>query len=232
MPPERGEIINDWLAFQSYAGTELYRQIIDTENAELLQGNAGSEFTGTTVGAGASGMTGFMNTSGILLHDAADDSGTNVTVIDSIEKSIAALRVGPALATADLLVLNPLTWSATRRLKDTVGRFLFISADSDPSNAQADQIFDVPVLHTTQMPAGFGLMLDSSKFGYVAVRESLSMRIGHSGTDFAQHLANGGRRTSGVVRDEAARGAADQRVTDVMIRTVRVKASWRICYQR
>ena len=89
------EIINDWPAFQSYCGSELYRQVIDTENAELLQGNAGTEFTGTTVGGGPSGMNGFMSTPGILEHNAADDTGTNVTVIDSIEKSISALRIGP-----------------------------------------------------------------------------------------------------------------------------------------
>jgi hypothetical protein len=59
-------------------------------------------------------MDGFATTPGILSHDASADSGTDVTVIDSIEKSIAALRVGSALATADLLVLNPTAWSAIR----------------------------------------------------------------------------------------------------------------------
>ena len=31
-------------------------------------------------------------------------------------------------------------------------------------------------------------MLDTTKFGYVAIRESLSMRIGWSGTDFAENI--------------------------------------------
>lgn len=171
------EIISDWPAFQSYCGTELYRQIIDVENAQLLSGS----------GSGGD-MTGFLSTTGILTHDASADTGTNVTVIDSIEKSIAQLRVGSALATANLLVLHPSTWSAIRRLKDTVGRFLFISADSDPTQAQADRIFDVPVLQTTAMTAGDGLLLDTDRMGYVAVRESLSMRIGYSGTDLVDNI--------------------------------------------
>ena len=53
------EIINDWPAFQSYCGTELYKQIIDTENDQLLNGD----------GTGLN-MDGFFATSGILTEDA------------------------------------------------------------------------------------------------------------------------------------------------------------------
>ena len=45
----------------------------------------------------------------------------------------------------------------------------------------------VPVLVTTQNPAGKGLLLDTSKFGYVAVREAPSMRIGYSGDDLVHN---------------------------------------------
>ncbi len=38
------------------------------------------------------------------------------------------------------------------------------------------------------MPAGLGLLLDTTKLGYVAIREPLSMRIGYSGNDFAQNI--------------------------------------------
>lgn len=93
----------DYTDFVGYAQTELMRQLCDKENAQLLTG------TGTS-----GNMTGFANTSGILTHDASADTGTNVTAIDSIEKSIAQLRVGSALATADLLILHPSTWSAIR----------------------------------------------------------------------------------------------------------------------
>ena len=171
------ESMMDFPGFQSYAQTELMRQIEDVENAQLLSGNG----TGTN-------LTGFLSTSGILTHDASTDTGTNVTVIDSIEKSITALRVGSALAVADLLVLNPSTWSAIRRLKDTVGRFLFISSDSDPTQAEANAIFNVPVLVTTAMTAGTGLMLDTTKFGRVLIREGITVHTGTNLDDFTKNI--------------------------------------------
>jgi hypothetical protein len=39
-----------------------------------------------------------------------------------------------------------------------------------------------------RLPAGKGLLLDSSKAGYVVVREPLSMRLGFSGTDFVDNI--------------------------------------------
>ena len=112
-----------------------------------------------------------------------------MTVIDSIEKAITQLRVGSALATADLLVLNPSTWSAIRRLKDTTGRFLFIAADSDPTRAEANSIFGIPVLTTTALAAGTGIMLDSSKFGRVLVREGLTVHTGQTTDDFTRNVS-------------------------------------------
>jgi HK97 family phage major capsid protein len=157
--------VNDWPAFQSYAGTELYRQIIDEENRLLLLGDLSSAYDG---------FTGFFATDGILTHDASGDTGTAVTALDSVEKAIAQLRTGPALAVPDLLVLHPETWSALRRIKDLYGHFL---VEPDPTQAQADQLWGVDVLQTTEIPAGSGLLIDLDKFGYVAVREPLPMRL-------------------------------------------------------
>lgn len=171
------EIINDFEAFHAYAVAEIYKDIIDAESNQLLLGD------GT-----APNMTGFFNTSGILTHDASTDTGTNVTVWDSLEIAINTLRVGPALAEPDLMIFNPTDWSAIRRTKDTVGRYLILSADNDTSNDQVNEAWGVPVLVTTACPAGKGLLLDSQKFGYVAVREPLSMRIGYSGTDLTQNI--------------------------------------------
>jgi hypothetical protein len=46
----------------------------------------------------------------------------------------------------------------------------------------------VDVLVTTQNPPGHGLLLDTSKFGYVGVREPLSMRVGYSGDDLVRNV--------------------------------------------
>jgi HK97 family phage major capsid protein len=173
------EILSDWPAFNSYCGQELYKQVIDLENKELIQG-------GWSPGSPPiSGMTGFMATTGILTHDASTDTGTAVTAIDSIEKSIAQLRVGPALAVPDLIVTHPLTFSALRRLKDLYGRSLI---QPDPTNDEPNVIFGVPVIVTTQMPAAYGLLLDTTKLGYVAIREPLSMRIGYANDDLVRNI--------------------------------------------
>ncbi len=166
------EIINDWPAFQTYAGVELYKQIIDVENDQLLNG------TGTGLN-----MTGFFATPGILTEDAtsvAPDTG-----IDHIEQAIAMLRTGPALAVANLLVLHPTSWSALRRTKDGFDRYL---VGPDPTADEANQIWGVPVLSTTACPVGKGLLLDTTRFGYVGVREPLSMRVGYAGDDLTNNI--------------------------------------------
>jgi HK97 family phage major capsid protein len=168
------ESISDYPTFYGYAQAEVMKEIMDVENAQLLSGS------------GTSGnMTGFLNTSGILTHDASADTGTNVTALDSIEMSIAQLRVGSALAEANLLVLHPNTFSAIRRLKNTLGNFLI----GDPTEQGAKELFGVPVLTTTAIAAGSALMLDSTKFGKVLVREGITVHVGHSGTDFVQNIA-------------------------------------------
>jgi HK97 family phage major capsid protein len=168
------EIINDFEAFQQYAGQELYKDIIDSENLQLLSGSGV-----------APNMTGFFNTSGILTHDCSTDTGTNVTVWDSLEIAINTLRVGPALAECDLMVFNPTDWSAIRRVKDAYGRFLVAP---DPSDDQVNQCWGVDTLVTTQCPAKQGLLIDRTKFGYVGVRESLGMRIGYANDDLTRNI--------------------------------------------
>lgn len=134
-------------------------------------------------------MVGFLSTPGTLAYDASVDTGGSgsslLTAFDAIEKSIAELRTGPALAVPDLLVLNPSTWSSIRRVKDSYGRFM---AQPDPTKDQANEVFGVPVLQTTAFPLGYGLLLDTTKLGYVAIREPLSMRVGYSGDDLVRNL--------------------------------------------
>jgi HK97 family phage major capsid protein len=182
------ELISDFTQFHSYVNVELFRQVVDLENAELLLGGfPGITGSGSTEAepAGPEGIVGFYATPGILTHDASTDTGTNVTALDSIEIAINELRIGPALATPDLLILNPSTWSAMRRVKNTLGQFLVAP---DPTRDVASSLWDVDVLVTTQNPAGMGLLISTSEFGYVAVREGLSLRLGWSGEDFTNNL--------------------------------------------
>jgi hypothetical protein len=157
------ESIQDWDSFTASATTELQREIIDEENSMILAQ---------------------LNTTGILTHAATAAPTPPASSYSDIEQAIAALRVGPSLAVADLLILNPSTFSAIRRQTNTLGNFLIGDVAVDP----VDRIWGVPVLETTVCPDGEGWLIDSTKFGRLAVRESLTMRVGYSGTDFVQNV--------------------------------------------
>jgi HK97 family phage major capsid protein len=167
------EQLRDWDTFVGYVQAELARQLIDVENAELLNG------------AGTTGhLTGLLATSGALTHDHSADA-TGVTALDAIEMSIAAMRVGAALAEPDLLVLHPTTWSAIRRSKDSQNRYLVAP---DPTADEANSVWGVEVLVTTVLAAGAGALLDTKKFGKVLVRDGLTMQTGTNNDDFTKNL--------------------------------------------
>ena len=157
------ESIADWDAFTASATTELQRQVIDAENTQIL---------------------GWLNTTGILTHAATAAPVAPASSYSDIEQAIAQLRTGPALAVADLLILNPSTWSAIRRQTNTLGNFLI----GDVTDDQVDQCWGVPILETTVCPDGEGWLVDTTEFGRLAVRETLAMRVGYSGTDFVQNI--------------------------------------------
>lgn len=163
------EIISDWSVFDAYVKTELTSQVIDVETNELLNGD------GT-----AGHLDGILNVSGILTHALGTD-----TPLDALELAITALRTGPALAVADLLVLHPATWSAVRRSKDAYERYLVAP---DPTADEANSAWGVPVLTTTQIAPGVGCLLDTRKFGRALVREPLLLRLGFANDDFTRNL--------------------------------------------
>jgi hypothetical protein len=138
---------------------------VDAENFSSIQGG---------LSTAPSGITGFLGTDGILSHDFSDNPDT-ATSLDAFESSIAQLRVGPALAEPDLVVIEPETWSAVRRTKD--------SAQDEP-----ETIWGAPVLTTTQRPSGIATLLDTTKMGRVAVREPIPVRIGFASYDFRTTL--------------------------------------------
>jgi HK97 family phage major capsid protein len=84
-----------------------------------------------------------------------------------------------------LIVLNPSTWSGIRRTKDSLGRYLL---SADPAEEEADSIWGIPVVVTTQCNAGDGLLVDTTKYGRAVIREPLSMRIGWANDDFVRNV--------------------------------------------
>jgi HK97 family phage major capsid protein len=132
-------------------------------------------------GSGTGGdIQGLLTCPGILTHTA---SGTNP--FDDIEESIAAMRVGPSLATPDVFVCNPASWSAIRRTEDNYGRYL---VSPDPSKDEVNTAWGVDVVSTTAISAGTGLLIDSTKFGAMLIREGLVIITGTANDDLIRNL--------------------------------------------
>jgi HK97 family phage major capsid protein len=164
------ECMVDYEAFSQAVRTELMRQVVDLENAQLWGGDPA-----------AGGLNSLTKTAGILTFTA---TGTTEWYTD-LSGAIAHLRTGAALAEPDLILLHPNTFASVRTAKDQYGRFL---ASPDPSDDQAESIWGVDVLVSTAFAAGEAVLVDTTKVGRVAVRESLTLRIGYSNDDFVNNI--------------------------------------------
>lgn len=70
-------------------------------------------------------------------------------------------------------------------MKDGFSRFIVAA---DPSTDQVNQAWGIDALVTTQCPAGEVLLLDTSRLGYAAIREPLSMRVGYTDDDLTRYI--------------------------------------------
>jgi HK97 family phage major capsid protein len=85
----------------------------------------------------------------------------------------------------DLYLMHSSTWSAVRRQANTYGDY-YVSAD--PSTDEVSSAWGVDVLVSTQFTAGTVVLVDTSLYGRVVVRESLVTRIGYAGSDFTDNI--------------------------------------------
>ena len=164
----------DYMAFTTAVQTELMRKIVDCENAQLYGGT----------GEAAGQVNGIATAANVLTLDASTVSSTPGPW-DAIEMGIEALRSGPALAEPDLALIHPTTWSLIRRATNTYGEY-YVAAD--PSTSEVNTAWGIPVVVSTQFTAGKVVLLDSTLYGRVVVRESLVTRIGYTGTDFTNNI--------------------------------------------
>jgi HK97 family phage major capsid protein len=166
----------DFPSFVAAVQTELLRCVTDCENLQLYAGS----------GDANGQVNGLTSNANILTFAASGTTGTNPNNFDDIAGAIATLRTGPALAEPDLLLLHPDTWASIRTQKAAGTGMYFVAPD--PSVDQVEQIWGVDVLQSSQFTAGQGVLLDTTLYGRVVVRESLVTRIGYTGTDFTQNI--------------------------------------------
>ena len=164
------ELLLDFSTFVGYLSGELRRVIIDAENSQVLSGDGLGE-----------NLTGLLTTTGAITRAQV----VGATALDTLEQAISDLRVGPAYADADAVVLNPRDWSLIRRAKDSQGRYLV----GDPINGAADTLWGTPVLPTTSMPAGTGLVANLAMAATAFIRQGPVMdTTNSSGTDFQYNI--------------------------------------------
>lgn len=163
------EVLADFDTFLAYLQTELTRSVIDVENAQILNGDGVGE-----------NLLGILNTPGLLVRAKGTD-----TALDAVELAISDLRTGPAYTNPTALVIHPTTWSSIRRSKDSQGRYLL---GADPTAAEADTLWGLPVLPTTTIASGTALLgnLAEGVKGYV--RQNMTLNIGVSGDDFIHNI--------------------------------------------
>jgi hypothetical protein len=58
----------------------------------------------------------------------------------------------------------------------------------DPSSTEVNTIWGIAVLDTMQLTAGLGVLVDSTKFGRVHVREPIGVRVGFANDDFSRDI--------------------------------------------
>jgi HK97 family phage major capsid protein len=182
------EILKDFEAFIGYLTLELERQIADVENAQVLSGSGIGE-----------NITGILTTSGILTRAKATDTG-----LDAFEQAIKDLRVGSSYCKPSLIVAHPTDFSALRRSKDTQGRYLL---NANPSEDEAQSLWGIPVLTTTQIAAGTSLIGNFEIGAEAFIREGFTLTMSNSsGADFTSNLTRWvaeERITLGVSRPSA-----------------------------
>jgi HK97 family phage major capsid protein len=182
-------------SWMGYVQGEIFKEVMDFENKQLISGTGGSTQIQGFLG-------GFPNL-GILQHNAALDTGTGVTALDSFEIAIAAMRTGSALAEPNLVIMHPWTWSNLRRVKDGFYRFLVAPG---PTQDETKTLWGMPVISTIAAPPGWAVMLDTTKYGFAVIREALTMRVGYDSGDFTanmQRIVVEERLTQAIVRPTA-----------------------------
>jgi HK97 family phage major capsid protein len=173
------EQISDYSQALGYTIGQLQRNIISAENAQLLYGD------GSTNADGSVNMVGLANTSGIGTHTATAPTGTE-SYLDSILAAIDAMRVGAGLSTPNYAVVHPTTWHAVCLEKDGLNRSL---VTPDPTRDTALRAWDVPVHLSTDVAVGDMFFLDTTKLGYLVIREGLTINgPAYNADDFAKNL--------------------------------------------
>lgn len=174
------ESVADYSTLLGYTQGEVMRQIVDTENSQILTA------TGTT-----GNMNGLINQAGNTIA-VPTTLATGVTPMDYILQGINTVAAVPnVLGTVDQIWMHPDAWYSMVGLKDGLNRYLITP---DPTRDAPKELFGIPVYVTTALvdssgdPLSTAVLLDSTKFGYGIIRSGVEMWQGYNDLDFSQFI--------------------------------------------
>jgi HK97 family phage major capsid protein len=156
----------------SYLQLEVMKQFSDLENSSLL--------------AGTGDIVGLNETSGISTVAVPDSLPTGANTFDYVISLIDAMRVSKSLANPNIGIVHPSTWHAmVAQNKDTLGRWL---QSPDPAADIIERIWGIKLYLSTAQTAGTLTLVDTTKFGFIVLRESIRVFEGYNDLDFSQFL--------------------------------------------
>jgi len=161
------QILSDAARLGGHVSSRLVYGLALKEELEMLAG------TGSGLG-----MNGINNQA-----SAFTGGVTNATALDTLARAINQLQVSNFEPSG--IVLNPVDWLAIQLLKDTQGRYLI----GDPAATTTPVLWGLPVVPTASQTLGKFTVLDARQAGYIADRETATVRISENVNDnFVRNL--------------------------------------------
>jgi HK97 family phage major capsid protein len=161
--PVTDELFADVPAMRSYVENRLRSFVIQREDGQLLNGN----------GAGAN-LRGILNTSGIQTQAKGADPTP-----DAIYKAMTKIEVN-AFLDASGVVMHPNDWQEIRLLRTADGIYIW----GNPSEAGPERIWGLPVVKTTRLAEGTGLVGAFRDGAQIFRRSEIAFAVSDSHSDF------------------------------------------------
>ena len=158
------QVLSDIPQLQSYIDGRARYGLEYVEDAQLLVGDgSGQNLLGIIPMAWAFAFA---------TYSAAGD-----TKIDRLRRAILQVRVAEFRASG--FVMNPIDWADIQLIKDSQGRYIW----SDPTINNGQNIWGLPVVDTTALPAGKFLCGAFSLAGQVFDREEAAVEVSSEDSD-------------------------------------------------
>lgn len=161
------QVLSDVPRLQGHVSDRLLYGLALKEETEML----------TATGSGLS-MNGINNQA-----TAFTGGVTNATALDTLARAMTQLILNNGDPNG--IILHPTDWLAIKLLKDSQNRYIL----GDPAAMTMPMIWGIPVVPTPSQTLGKFTVLDARQAGYIADRETASVRISENVNDqFVRNL--------------------------------------------